>query len=298
MHWATTRVGAYDELTVLAMDHRSQFEEMCERTGADPARIGDFKALTLKAVDRLAKGDPSFGLLLDGRFGMRGLEAAADYPYWIGRPIELPGSCPLEFECDADVGAELATWPPNHVVKCLVIYHPDDPLELRKRQERQLLRLQDASRKTHHELLVEIIASRSGHPIDDNTISRAIQQLYDIGIRPDWWKLEPSDNAAAWANIERTILKNDPKCRGVLLLGLSSPLETLVASFDAAAATPIVKGFAVGRTIFADAAERWLAGKIDDEAAIADLGQKFNILVEAWRNAKAGVAPGLKRKAV
>lgn len=297
MHWATTRVGIYDQLTVLAMDHRSQFEEMCERTGADPARIGAFKALTLKAVDRLAKGDPQFGLLLDGRFGMRGLEAAADHRYWIGRPIELPGSCPLEFECDADVATELATWPPNHVVKCLVIYHPDDPVDLRERQERQLLRLQDASRKTHHELLVEIIASRSG-PVDDHTVSRAIQQLYDLGMKPDWWKLEPSDSAEAWANIERTILKNDPLCRGVLLLGLSAPLEALVASFGAAAATPIVKGFAVGRTIFASAAERWLAGQIDDEAAIADLGQRFNTLVEAWRNAKARATPGLKRKAV
>ena len=297
MHWATTRAGTYDELTVLAMDHRSQFEEMCERTGADPARIGAFKALTLKAVDRLARGDPSFGILLDGRFGMRGLEAAADYPYWIGRPIEVPGSCPLEFECDADVATELATWPPNHVVKCLVIYHPDDPPALRERQERQLLRLQDASRKTNHELLVEIIASRSGS-VDDNTASRAIQQLYDLGMRPDWWKLEPSDSVAAWKSIERAILKNDPKCRGVVLLGLSAPLETLIASFGAAAATPIVKGFAVGRTIFADAAERWLGGQIDDEAAIADLGQKFNILVEAWRKAKVGAKPGLTRKAV
>lgn len=297
MHWATTRVGTYDELTVLAMDHRTQFEDMCERTGADPGRIGAFKALTLKAVDRLAKGDTRFGMLLDGRFGMRGLEAAADHPYWIGRPIELPGSCPLEFECDADVATELATWPHNHVVKCLVIYHPDDPADLRERQERQLLRLQDACRKTHHELLVEIIASRSG-PVDDNTVSRAIQQLYDLGMKPDWWKLEPSDSAMAWGNIERTILRNDPLCRGVLLLGLSAPLGALVASFSAAAATPIVKGFAVGRTIFADAAERWLGGQIDDEAAIADLGQRFNTLVEAWRNAKTNAAPTLKRKAV
>jgi myo-inositol catabolism protein IolC len=31
---------------------------------------------------------------------------------------------------------------------------------MRERQERQLLRLQDAARKTRHELLVEIIASR------------------------------------------------------------------------------------------------------------------------------------------
>lgn len=294
-HWASTRVGHWDELTVLAMDHRSQFEAICEKIGADPARIERFKALALQAVDRLARGDPRFGLLLDGRFGMRGLEAAADKPYWIGRPIELPGSCPLEFESSADVATELATWPSNHVVKCLVFYHPDDAPDLRERQERQLMRLQDAVRKTRHELLVEIIASRNG-AVDDTTVSRVIQRLYDLGMKPDWWKLEPNDSAAAWASIERSIGANDAHCRGVVLLGLSAPEEELIASFKAAASTPIVKGFAVGRTIFADAAERWLAGGIDDEAAIADLSRRFSVLVDAWRAAKACVVAAVPQR--
>ncbi len=284
-HWATTRSGQWPRLTVLAMDHRSQFEALCEKTGADPARIPAFKALALQAVDRLAQGESGFGVLLDGRFGMRGLEAAADHPYWIGRPIELPGSCPLEFESSADVATELASWPRNHVVKCLAFYHPDDPADLRERQERQLLRLQDASRKTGHELLVEIIASRNGN-VDDTTIPRAIQRLYDLGMKPDWWKLEPSDSLQAWRNVEAAIERNDPHCRGVVLLGLSAPEDELIASFAAAAAVPIVKGFAVGRTIFAEAAERWLAGEIDDQAAIADLARRFRVLVDAWHAAK------------
>ena len=286
LHWATTRVGRWDDLMVLAMDHRSQFEALCAQVGADPARIPAFKALALRAVDRVAHGQPGFGLLLDGRYGMRALQAAADYPYWIGRPIEMPGSRPLDFESSADVATELATWPGNHVVKCLAFYHPDDPDDLRARQERQLLRLQDAARKTGHELLVEIIASNSG-AVDDDTAARAIQRLYDLGMRPDWWKLEPSDSAAAWRNIERTIVANDAHCRGVVLLGLSAPQEVLVASFQVAAAQPLVKGFAVGRTIFAEAAARWLGGEIDDETAVDDLAARFGVLVEAWRQARS-----------
>ena len=219
---------------------------------------------------------------------MRGLEAAADHPYWIGRPIELPGSRPLEFESSADVATELATWPHNHVVKCLAFYHPDDTAEMRERQERQLLRLQDACRKTGHELLVEIIASGVG-TIDSHTIARAIQRLYDLGMKPDWWKLEPTDDRAAWTNVETTIRANDPHCRGVLLLGLSAPQDALIASFEAAAAAPIIKGFAVGRTIFAEAAEQWLTGRMDDEAAIADLSGRFAVLVDAWRAARQRV---------
>ena len=293
LHWATTRERHYDELTVLAMDHRSQFEDLCRELNADPARIPAFKALALKAVDRVARGDPRFGVLLDGRYGMRGLEAAADTPYWIGRPIELPGSRPLAFEGSPDVATELQTWPRHHVVKCLVLYHPDDADELRERQLRQLLRLQDAARKTRHELLVEIIAGRHGAVAPD-TVSRAMQQLYDAGMKPDWWKLEPSDDAAAWSQVAATLAANDPLCRGVVLLGQLTSHEALLASFRAAASTEVVKGFAVGRSIWAEAAQRWMAGKIDDEAAIADLAQRLGVLVEAWRAAKgrAGTSAG------
>jgi len=296
MHWAATRARLDEDLTVLAMDHRSQFEDLCRQTGADPARIPAFKALALQAVDRLAQGNGRFGVLLDGRYGMRGLEAAADHPYWIGRPIESPGSRPLAFESSADVATEIVTWPYNHVVKCLVFYHPDDPLALCAQQERQLLRLQDACRKTRHELLVEVISSRHG-TVDAQTAARAIQQLYDRGMQPDWWKLEPAADDATWANIERAIRANDPLCRGVLLLGLQAPSEVLVESFRTAAASPIVKGFAVGRTIFAEPAARWLAGAIDDEAAIAELSARFAVLVEAWRKARVA-SPPARREAV
>ena len=296
LHWAATRARVHEDLTVLAMDHRSQFEDLCRETGADPARIPAFKALALQAVDRLARGDDRFGVLLDGRYGMRGLEAAADRPYWIGRPIEVPGSRPLAFESSADVATEIATWPYNHVVKCLVFYHPDDPPALCEQQERQLLRLQDACRKTRHELLVEVISSRHG-AVDAQTAARAIQRLYDRGMQPDWWKLEPAADGATWANIERAIRANDPLCRGVLLLGLQAPSEALVESFRIAAASPIVKGFAVGRTIFADTAARWLAGGIDDEAAATELAARFAVLVEAWRQARAAALPSRREEA-
>ena len=126
--------------------------------------------------------------------------------------------------------------------------------------------------------------------MDSLTVSRAIQRLYDLGMKPDWWKLEPVDDPAAWTEVERTIAANDPFCRGVLLLGLSAPQDELIASFAAAAAAPIVKGFAVGRTIFTDVAEQWLSGAIDDEAAVADLSSRFAVLVEAWRAARASAA--------
>ncbi|AAK23279.1 bifunctional 5-dehydro-2-deoxygluconokinase/5-dehydro-2-deoxyphosphogluconate aldolase [Caulobacter vibrioides] len=289
IHWATTRERVYDELTVLAIDHRSQFEDLIAETGGDAERIPDFKRLALRAVQMVAGRDETrFGMLLDGRFGFEALAEAADHDYWIARPIELPKSRPLEFECSADVATELLEWPLNQVVKCLAFYHPDDESDLRERQERQLLRLADACRKTRHELLLELILPR-GMSSDSRTVARAIRRLYALGIRPDWWKLEPLTDPDAWREIEIAIAENDPLCRGVVLLGLSAPEAELVASFEVVAPFPIVKGFAVGRTIFYDVARAWLSNQIDDDAAVTALAAKFKVLVDAWRRLRGSV---------
>lgn len=225
-------------------------------------------------------------MLIDDRFGFAVLAELADRNYWVGRPIETPRSRPLEFEGDDDVGMELNSWPLTHVVKCLASYHPDDPPELRERQERQLLRLYSACRRTGHELLLEIIPP-SHLTVDEETVARALDRLYDIGIRPDWWKLEPSSDQTAWANIVRVIENRDSLCRGILMLGLSAPIPDLIASFKAAARFPLIKGFAVGRSIFHDVATDWLSDRIDDEEAISAMASRLSALVESWRSARA-----------
>lgn len=284
LNWVERRRRHYDVLNVLAIDHRVQLEQLAQEQGAEPGRIAQFKRLALKAVDAVAAGDGSFGVLLDGRLGEDALIEAAAYPYWIGRAIEAPKSRPIEFEASADVGMEIATWPSNHVVKCLVSYHPDDPAPLRLEQERQLLRLQDACRKTDHELLLEVIPPAE-MPADDTTIGRALAQLYAIGVRPDWWKLEPQLNVESWALVQATIEAHDPHCRGVLLLGLNAPEADLVRGFGVAARFPCIKGFAVGRTLFQEAAMLWFANAITDDEAVDRLSRKFQVLIDAWRAA-------------
>jgi 5-dehydro-2-deoxygluconokinase len=286
LHWSSNRHGEHEDLTVLAIDHRSQFDDMIANPGTgDTDRIAHFKSLALRAVHRLADGDRRFGMLLDGRFGARALETAADLPYWIGRPIELPGSRPIEFEGSPDVAITLREWPLDHVVKCLVFYHPDDAPDMIARQDRQIMRLFDACRATRHEFLLEVIASKHG-PVATDTIARIIDHIYALGVYPDWWKLEPAQDDTTWKAIEAAILRHDALCRGIVLLGLSAPQEELLAGIRIAAPFHLVKGFAVGRTIFHDVATRWLSGEIDDDEAVAALIENLRVLAEAWRSAR------------
>jgi len=65
------------------------------------------------------------------------------------------------------------------------------------------------------------------------------------------------------------ITRNDPHTRGIVILGLGAREAELAASFQLAAKQPLVKGFAVGRTIFGDAARAWMKGEMSDADAVS-----------------------------
>ncbi len=281
VHWATTRRPGPATIMALAIDHRAQFAEI----GAAPERVAAFKVLAVAAAVQVAAGRPGFGMLLDGAYGREALFQASAQDLWIARPVEKPGSRPLDFDAADSLGAHLVEWPVTHVAKCLCFYHPDDPEDLRLRQERELKRLFDATRTVGRELLIEIIAGKHG-AMDERTVARVLTRLYKLGIKPDWWKLEPQGSAAAWAAIGDAVRAGDPFCRGIVMLGLEAPVADLARGFRLAADERLVRGFAVGRTIFMQPAEQWLAGQTSDAQATAAMAERFAALVAAWQAAR------------
>lgn len=286
IHWATTRRSRIPSMMAFAIDHRSQLTEIADRVGADRSHIEHFKVLAVKAAGKVSNGRPGYGMLLDETYGRLAMFEASKHKFdWIARPVERPGTRPLRFEFSQDIGSELTSWPLAHTIKCLCFYHPDDTPDLKEEQQAKLRALFDAARKVGRELLIEIIAGKHG-TFNDGTVARALSELYALGIRPDWWKLEPQPNIAAWHNIEAVINEHDPHCRGVVLLGLDAPQAELEDAFAVVADINIVKGFAIGRTIFSNAAEQWLSGTMSDQDAITDMALRFENLTVAWQRAR------------
>lgn len=286
IHWATTRRRHYPSLMALAIDHRSQLEDVAARYGAGADKISAFKVLAVKAAMAVSGDRDGYGMLIDDKYGRDALFAASKQrKYWIGKPVELPGSRPLQFEFDQDMGSRLVEWPVDHCIKVLCFYHPDDDAALKAAQQEKLATVFTAARRVGRDLLIEIIAGKHG-TLGEDTVARALEELYALGIKPDWWKLEPQADAAAWERIDATIERNDPLCRGVVLLGLEAPADELAAAFEAVAASRTVRGFAVGRTIFAGAAEKWFAGEMDDAAAVEDMAARFRVLTQAWERVR------------
>lgn len=288
VHWATNRQGRmggdWTTMRVFAFDHRMQLEEM---EGYTPERGGAFKRLCLEAALAVQDGQRGYGILCDDRIGRAALHAASGTGLWIGRPAEWPGSRPLALEpqLGPDCGG-LGEWARENVVKVLCFAHPDDDPALRAEQEATVLRLYTAARRNGLDFLLEIIPSKAG-PVDEDTTAVLIAQFYAAGIYPDWWKLEPLTSATAWAKAIAAIEAHDSNTRGIVVLGLDAPEAELAASFAVAARFPLVRGFAVGRTIFGAVAREWLAGRMDDAAAVAEMAARYRRLCDIWDTARA-----------
>ena len=287
LHRVTAPRVPRDDLAIFAFDHRNQFFELAQETGAGEERLPQLKKLCVEAVaetERARSLAGHVGILCDDRYGQDALNAATGRGWWIGRPVELPGSNPVVFDRGRSLGTALIAWPQEHVVKCLVAYHPDDVIDRRLENEAQIRTLCEATEASGNELLLEIIPPR-GLPRHADTVLRALKRLYNLGVRPEWWKLEPMA-AAEWRAVDALIAERDPYCRGVLLLGQSAGVEALAEGFRAARESTSCRGFAVGRTIFHAPARAWLAGEIDDAAFKARARATFEALIDAWRGAR------------
>ncbi|MDO5630241.1 MAG: 5-dehydro-2-deoxygluconokinase [Paracoccus sp. (in: a-proteobacteria)] len=288
IHWATNRQGRmggdWSTMRVFAFDHRQQLEDM---PGYTPEKGGAFKELCLEAALQVQAGQGGYGILCDNRIGQAALHAASGTGLWIGRPCEWPGSRPLTLEPElGDDCGGLSEWARENVVKVLCFCHPDDDTATRAAQEATVSRLYQAARRNGLEFLLEIIPSKVG-PVDDATTAMLINQFYAAGIYPDWWKLEPLTSPAAWAAAIEAITAHDPHTRGIVVLGLDAPEADLAASFDIAARFDLVRGFAVGRTIFGQVARDWFAGRISDADAVQQMADRYARLCQIWDKARA-----------
>ncbi len=294
LHRVTAARAGWSELCVMAFDHRSQFFDLARRAGAPEPRIRALKQLLVRAAEQVEHShglQGHLGVLIDGGdYGADALASATGRGWWVGRPVELPGSRPLRFDGTRSIGSALVHWPTEQVVKCLVHYHPDDDYRLRLEQEHKVLELWEATRHSGNELLLELILPRdiAVQEPSDALVLRAVKRFYNLGVKPEWWKLAPMQ-ARGWQDLEALVGERDRHCRGAVILGLNQPLEYLARSFTQAT-NPIVKGFMVGRSLWADASLQWLQGQVDDAALIDQVARNFACLVEAWRSRHGGGA--------
>ncbi len=281
LHRTTTRREP-EELRVLAVDHRWQLEEVADELGVERGRLRELKVLLARAFLKMAQGDASAGMLIDDVYGDEALEELTGSGAWISRAVEVAKSRPVEFVGGPNPAATLRAWPEEHVVKCNLYMHPEDDDEVREIQEQRVLQLYDACLQNDRRLLLEVQPT-GGTSYDENSIVEILERFYELGVRPDWWKVPPNKEPEVWQRIGDVVRKHDPYCAGVLVLGQALEEEKLAEFFTATATEPMCNGFAIGRSIYGDQARRWLAGEIDDEGLMSSVAEGYRRMVLLWQ---------------
>ena len=281
IHRATTHKEPR-ELRVLAIDHRWQLEDVVDELGVERGRLRELKATLGRAFRSVAEGDGAAGLLVDDVYGGQALEELTGSGFWIARAVEVARTRPVRFVGGPNVAATLRTWPEEHVVKCNLYWHPDDEPGIKETQEASVLALYDACLKNERRLLLEVQTS-PGLKYDENSMVELLRRFYEIGVRPEWWKVPPNPNPGVWKRIGDVVREHDPYCAGLLVLGQGAEEDELVESFVAAASEPLCNGFAIGRSIYAKSARRWLAGEIGDEELVSSVAESYRHMVSLWQ---------------
>ncbi|MDG2107708.1 MAG: 5-dehydro-2-deoxygluconokinase [Woeseiaceae bacterium] len=285
IHWSTNRKGDWPEMRIFAFDHTLELERLPNATAE---KIDTFKQLCLKAALKVQKGRSGYGILCDSRMGQKALHQAAGKDFWIGRPVEWLGSRPLVL--GSELGSDfrqLSEWPLQHVVKVASSCNPKDDEVIRSSQEQSVKRLFESARYNKLEFLLEITPSKAGE-VKDGKTAKLIQRFYDLGVFPDWWKLEPLKTSNAWKLACDAIIKNDSYSRGIVL-DLNSRTEELFDKFKLAAQNNLVKGFSVGKAIYGNVAQNWMHGRITETEAVNLIAQNYSEICRTWDSAQKSV---------
>src|SRR5262249_43484661 len=238
--------------------------------------------LAVEAVARVAAGREGFGVTLAATPGAATLQESLRSPLWMARAVHPRGALPQEVASDGSLPVQLTEWPIGITAHCRYEVHAGDSRGLREAQESDLRNVAAVCRAQGRELLLEIVTSAAGTARSD-TMARVLAHIYALDVRPDWWLLERQPNTQSWEDCARVINAHDGYCRGILL-GLVAASEPR-AALEVAAALPLVRGFVAGGSIVGGAAAAWLAGQLSDEAALAQVAERFAALAGAWSDA-------------
>ena len=264
IHWATTRRREIPSM--MALGHRpSRPARRCRAKAPAPmlARSAPFKVLAVKAAAKVAAGRGGYGMLLDEKYRPRGDVRIRPSSFRLARPAGgIAGIAAAALRVLA--GYRLATGRNGRSTiassACASII-PDDPAALKTEQQAEAAHAvrggaQGRARTADRDHRRQARQARRRHdPAGAGRTLCAGHQagLVEAGAAGLGRRLEEDRGSDREATI--------PGAAASCCSGWKRRRTSWRQAFAATANAPVVKGFAVGRTMFMDAAERWLVGQ-------------------------------------
>ncbi|MDF1760247.1 MAG: 5-dehydro-2-deoxygluconokinase [Coxiellaceae bacterium] len=287
MHQSVDLGYASDQpMYTLAFDHRIQFESSCNVKEFCHDRIVEFKQCIYRAFVQVAQVQQNCALLLDPVYGQDTLIDANAKGLTIGVPIECAGTMPLQWLGGRSLYQTLLQQPSHWFVKVLWHYSPSMEHDLKQRQLQQLMQLNDVCHQLGRRWMLELVIPED-FPFNGKEVSAIMRHVYAQGMQPYWWKLAALVSEQDWDLVEQTLIERDPNARVILLGGTCQQLSDYKEKFALAKQSPVVNGFAIGRSIFWQAWVDWSEGRITSAEAEVCIAKNYQSFIAMWQQSTA-----------
>lgn len=308
-------LGYTKPLYILPFDHRTTFAKklfgknaIADLDSEEREAIREMKMLVYKgfkdAVEKLIPTDFA-AVLCDEEFGSAVLIDALHNGYKTLLPVEKSGQTEFDFQY-ADFGEHIEKFHPSFV-KALVRFNPGDGEDLKQRQKLKLKQLSDYCHDNNHKFLLEVLVipteaqlkevgsqlsfDRKTRPV---LAEQVIREFQDFGIEPDVWKMEGFDQAWCYKEIIKTIKRDNRINVNLIVLGRGGSVEDVEKwlevgereeIFEVGGKVEGVIGFAVGRTVFWEAIEKFHKREIGKAEVIQTVSRNFQNFYQIFTSA-------------
>lgn len=303
---ATGKDWSSEKLLILPFDHRGTFlkklfkvTDRKEFTDEETAIVQECKWLVyqgfLKALEAGAVTKEEAGILIDKQFGERIIADAKERGITFALSSEKSGQKEFDFEYGEDFGKVIEETGPT-LAKVLVRYNPEGDAKMNARQVKRLKEMNDFLATTGVAYLFELLMpateeqlakvendhDRYDTEVRPGLMVAAIKELHEQGVEPDVWKLEGVDTKEdARAVIDAC--HEDGRKAGVIILGRGADQAAVEHWLKVGASVKGAIGFAVGRTIFWNAIDKYYRKECTAEEAIAEVCDNYSHFVKVWK---------------
>ena len=260
-----------------------------------PRRWWPRRSATSSPAGPGAHGDEQLGILVDDEYGAGAIASARDAGVAVALAFERSARAVLEFEHD-DWRRRLVDDPPT-MAKVLIRHRADGDAGEVATQLARLGEISDACAEGPVEFLLELLTPFSAAEreageerleldVRPRLVVEAIEQIREAGVDPDVWKVEGVADAAACAGIAEAARRGGRDDVRIVVLGAGAPQDT-VDRWLVAAAAGDYDGFAVGRSIWADAVVAHDHGALDAAAARSQVAARYASFIDTFTAAAA-----------
>jgi myo-inositol catabolism protein IolC len=289
-----------DSLYVLAMDQRGWLmnELFGKEDGLTPDQVAEAAAAKKVifegariALDRRGSAE-SLGVLVVEQLGADVAREVKKVGLKLAMPFEKSGQAVFTPEYDhperllEEFGVDL--------VKILIRHNVAEAEADRKLQIQRVDQMVGWARDHNRPLLLELLVPATAEqksPDYDTKVRpgltvKAIDELRDGGVLPDYWKLEGQPSVETSKAVAEACHKGGQNPQ-LLVLGRSAPDEQVRQWLQDAAVTGDYHGFAIGRTIWWPAIQDWLNKRLETDGAAKQIATNYLRWIEVFETASA-----------